>query len=300
MRLFLNNCSVILTFLFATLLVGCFSINSEAAEVIVVGDSHLKPVSEVISGIRKTLRASLKIYSPSEVKGSLGRIVEKEDAKVVVALGRDALEEALRLPPAFPVIFDLVVIPPSATRPHTTGFYMAAPAREYLELINSYFRSLRRISVVARREQLSALTNDVSSQITTRNIKNSFEFVTAIQQLDNVDAILLLPDTSILTASAMEEVNLYSFRRRVPLLGFSERNVREGALLALVGNMGHIGSHGRQIGEYANKALRGINIGQFPPTPPSRFDLYLNTDTARKMNIHIPDEIMRRAKRVYP
>jgi len=286
--------------LFAVLFVGCFSITCEAAEVIVVGDSHLKPVSEVVSGIRKTLRASFTIYSPSEVKGVLGRIVEKEDAKVVVALGRDALEEALRLPSAFPVIFDLVIIPPRITRPHTTGFYMAAPAREYLELVNEYFHSIRRIAVVARREQLNALAGDVSSQLTTRTIKNTFEFVASVNQLDSADAILLLPDTSILTAAAMEEVNLFSFRRRIPLLGFSERNVREGALLALVGNMSHIGSNGRQIGEYANKALRGINIGQYPPISPSRFDLYLNAETARRMNIHISDELMRRAKRVYP
>jgi len=286
--------------LFAVFFVGSFSITCEAAEVIVVGDSHLRPVSEVVSGIRKTLRASFTIYSPSEVKGVLGRIVEKEDAKVVVALGRDALEEALRLPPAFPVIFDLVIIPPRMTRPHTTGFYMAAPAGEYLELINEYFRSIRRIAVVARRDQLNALAGAVSSQITTRTIKNTFEFVSTINQLDNVDAVLLLPDTSVLTATAMEEANLFSFRRRIPLLGFSERNVREGALLALVGDMSHIGGNGRQIGEYANKALRGINIGQYPPTPPSRFDLYLNTETARRMNIHVPDSVMRRAKRVYP
>ncbi len=286
--------------MFAVLFAGCFSITCEAAEVIVVGDSHLRPVSEVVSGIRKTLRASFTIYSPSEVKGVLGRIVEKEDAKVVVALGRDALEEALRLPPAFPVIFDLVIIPPRMTRPHTTGFYMAAPAGEYLELINEYFRSIRRIAVVARRDQLSALAGAASSQITTRTIKNTFEFVSTINQLDSVDAVLLLPDTSVLTATAMEEANLFSFRRRIPLLGFSERNVREGALLALVGDMSHIGGNGRQIGEYANKALRGINIGQYPPTPPGRFDLYLNTETARRMNIHVPDSVMRRAKRVYP
>jgi len=286
--------------LFAVFFAGCFSITCEAAEVIVVGDSHLRPVSEVVSGIRKTLRASFTIYSPSEVKGVLGRIVEKEDAKVVVALGRDALEEALRLPPAFPVIFDLVIIPPRMTRSHTTGFYMAAPSGEYLELINEYFRSIRRIAVVARRDQLNALAGAVSSQLTTRTIKNTFEFVSTINQLDNVDAVLLLPDTSVLTATAMEEANLFSFRRRIPLLGFSERNVREGALLALVGDMSHIGGNGRQIGEYANKALRGINIGQYPPTPPSRFDLYLNTETARRMNIHVPDSVMRRAKRVYP
>ena len=59
-------------------------------------------------------------------------------------------------------------------------------------------------------------------------------------------------------------------------------------------------SVGRQIGEYANRVIKGGNIGQIPPSPPKRFELYLNSGTARKMGIRLPDEMVRMAKRVYP
>lgn len=289
--------SVTTTFLFAVLLVCLWPPHCPAAEVIVVADSRLKPVTDIVTGIRKTLRASLRICPPEDVKGTLQRMVEKEGAKVVIALGREALAEALRLPPSVPVIYDMVVTPPAINRPNTVGFYMATPAREYVDLVNTHLHSIRKIAVVGGREQLNILAADTTQQTASYNVRNAFELVSTLRQIDTANAILLLPDASLLTATAMEEAYLLSFRRGIPLLGISERQVREGALLALVVDTVQVG---RLIGEFAAKAIRGGNIGQPPPSPPHRFDLYINTDTARKMGIRLPDEMLRVAKRVYP
>ena len=74
------------------------------------------------------------------------------------------------------------------------------------------------------------------------------------------------------------------------------RNLEE-ALLALVVDPAFVG---KQIAESASKAIRQGGLGQVPPSPPRKFDLYLITGTARKMGIHLPDEFVRTAKRVYP
>ncbi len=268
-----------------------------ASDVIIIGDTRLKPVVEIISGIRKTLRASTKTYAPPEVKDTLRSVVEKEEAKVVVALGREALVEALQLPSSITVIYDLVVIPPKTTRPNTTGFYMAIPAKDYLDLISSHLNSIKHIAVVGNRDQLSFLAGDTNQHLTAYSVKNAYEFVNTLRQVNSADAILLMPDASLLTETAMEEAYLLSFRRGIPLIGISERQVKEGALLALVVDTVNVG---RLIGEYATKAIKGINVGLLPPSPPKRFELYLNTDTARKMGIHIPDEMVRMAKKAYP
>jgi ABC-type uncharacterized transport system substrate-binding protein len=289
--------SITTTILVALLLTCLWPLHCHAADVIVVADSRLKPVVEIIAGLRKTLRASLKIISPDDVKGTLQRVVEREDAKVVIALGREALNEALRLPPSIPVIYDLVVTPPAVSRPNTAGFYMATPAREYVDLVNAHLQSIRKIAVVGGREQLNILAADTSSQTVSYNVRNPFELVSTLRQIETANAILLLPDASLLTTAAMEEVYLLSFRRGIPVFGISERQVREGALLALVVDTVQVG---RLIGEYAARAIRGGSFGQAPPAPPRRFDLYVNTDTARKMGIRLPDDILRLAKRTYP
>lgn len=285
---------IILYTLICILLTG---VSCRAADVLIIADAQLKPVVEVTQGLRKTLRASTRTYSPNEVRGNLAAVVQREGARVVISLGRDALALALTLPPSIPVIYDMVVTPPAISRPNTAGFYMATPTSEYAELVRKHLPSLKRVAVVASSNFLNILDNDTSSIVRAHSVKNVVEFVTMVKQLDNVDAILLLPDSGVLTSTAMEESYLLSFRRRIPLLGVSERYVKEGALLALVVDMVHVG---KVIGEYATSALKNGRIGQPSATPPRKFELYLNMDTARKMHISIPDELLRIAKKSYP
>jgi putative ABC transport system substrate-binding protein len=270
---------------------------SESADVIVVGDAQLAPVAHIISGIRETLDAPLSVYPPGNVKDRLKGITEREDAKVVVALGRDALDEALRLPTSIPVIYDLVITPPNIERSNTTGFYMATPVREYMSVVRKYLPSIKHVAVVGSPPLIRAVEGGGDSHVALHRAGNSFQLVETVQHLESVDAILLLPDVRLLTQSALEEIYLFSFRRGIPILGISEKNVRAGSLFALVFDPVSVG---KNIGEDATRAINGIDIGRIPPSPPGRFELFVNRGTAEKMNIALPAELIRKAKRVYP
>ena len=284
-------------FLVVTLFLFFLSaVTSEATEVIIVGDTQLKPVVDIVSGIRKALGSPATVYAPSDVKGRLNDVVAEEGARTVIALGKNAIDEALQLPPSIAVIFDLVIIPPKINRPNTTGFYMATPVREYINLINKYLPSLKRMSVVSSQDLLRILAAD-QSQVSVFRVNTSFEMVNTVMQLNDADALLLLPDVSLLTATAIEEIYLFSFRRKIPILGFSDRHVKQGALLALMFDPESVGY---QLGGIALEAIHGKDVGTITPSPSRRFDLYINRDTADKMGITIPDELLERAKRVYP
>lgn len=285
---------IILYTLLCLMLTGgsCF-----ATEVLIIADAQLKPVLEVTRGLRKTLHASTRVYAPAEVHGNLAAVVKQEEARLVITLGREALNEAMTLPAAIPVIYDMVVVPPAVSRPNTIGFYMATPSGEYTELVRKYLPPLKHVAVVASRAFLTVLASDSSGQVNSHSVTNTVEFVRTINLLDNADALMLLPDSAIMTTAAMEEAYLLSFRRRIPLFGFSERHVKEGALLALVVDMVNVG---RVIGEYAARALKDGRVDQPSASPPRKFELYLNTETARKMRISLPDELVRMAKRAYP
>lgn len=270
---------------------------ARAAEVIVVGDTQLAPVVDIIAGIRDTLHMPVAVYAPADVKGRLARVVAKEGARTVVALGKDAIDEALHLPEHVAVVYDMVITPVRSSRPNTTGTYMATPVGEYTAAIQRHLPSLRRIAVVSSQALLSALGSAEPGQVISLRVRSSYEMVDAIQQLGDADAVLLLPDVSLLTTAALEEIYLHSFRRNIPLLGVSEKNVKQGALFALVFDPPSVG---RQLGERVAASLSGGDIGQVPAAPSRKFNLYLNTDTAKKMGIRIPDEMLREARRVYP
>ncbi|MDD2852393.1 MAG: ABC transporter substrate binding protein [Desulfuromonadaceae bacterium] len=285
---------ILLHTLFFILLAG---VPCLAADVLIIADTQLKPVMEVTFGMRKTLRASVSTLSPSEVRGNLTTVVQQEGSRVVIALGREALAEALTLPTSIPVIYDMVVIPPKINRPNTVGFYMATPASKYAELLHKHLPALKRMTVVASRDFLNILTSNTSSMVSSHSVKNLVEFVSTIKQMGNTEAILLLPDSGVMNSTAIEEVFLHSFRQNIPVLGISERHVKEGALLALVVDMVDVG---KIIGEYATMALKKGGVGQLSALPPRKFELYLNMDTARKMGIRIPDEVVRMARKSYP
>jgi len=266
-----------------------------AAEVLIVGDTRLKLVAEIISGIRKTLKSSISVYSSEDAKGSLSSIVAREQPRIVIPLGRGALAEALNLPANITVIYGFVLTPPFISRPNTTGIYMATPAREYADLIGKHLHSIKSVAVIGSSDQMRSLNS--GRRLDAYNVQSSIELVNAIRQLNNTDAVLLLPNAQLLTPATMEEVYLLSFRKGIPLLGISEKQVRDGALLALVADLTDMG---RKIGEYASLVMRGTHIDHLPPAPARRFDVYLNTETAKKMGIQLPDGLLRAARGIVP
>jgi len=268
-----------------------------AANLIVVGDTRLKPVVEIISGIKETIKIPVKAYLPSDVKGRLMSVAAQDEARVVIALGREAIGEAFQLPSSIAVIYGLVVTPPPAGRPNTTGFYMGTPVKEYTALIRDYLHSIRRIAVIGSRDMLNILEGVNDPQIASYIVNTPYEFVSTMNRIDSVDAILILPDAALLTATAMEEAYLISFKKRIPLIGLSGKQVREGALFALVFDPVNVG---RNIAEKASNAFSGTDMGKIRPSPPNKFELYINIDTARKMDISIPDELAKKAKKIYP
>ena len=94
----------------------------------------------------------------------------------------------------------------------------------------------------------------------------------------------------------MAHVYLVSFRNNIPLLGISEANVKQGALFALVFDQKAMS---RQLGEKVQTILNGYQAKDIPASPPEKYNLYINSTTARKMGIEIPDEMLRQSKKIY-
>jgi ABC-type uncharacterized transport system substrate-binding protein len=281
--------------LLVALLWGVSAAQCRAAEILVIGDTRLKPVMDTVAGIRKSCHAAVKSYTPGEVAGRLRTIYEEQGARLVIALGSGALDEALTLPTSIPVIYGLVVTPPSISRANTTGFYVATPVSEYAEMANR-IGNLGSIRVVGSEELLRWLAREQGGRVTIASVGNSLELIAAVRRLDTGQALLLLPDVSLLTTTAMEQAYLLCLQKRVPVLGISEKHVKQGALLALVFEPAGLG---RQLGEQASRVLRRGSAAQIPPAPPRKFDLFVNLDTAKRLGIRFPDEVLRSAKRIY-
>jgi putative tryptophan/tyrosine transport system substrate-binding protein len=267
-----------------------------AVDTIIIGDIQYKPVADIVAEIKSTLSSPVKVYATADVIGKLGPIVDREDARLVVALGTNALDEALKLPPSVSVIYGLIIAPPKTARQNVTGVYMSTPVSEYVDMISEYLPSLKKLSVVGSQDLARILDGRNYAQVAVRLVNSSTELLNAVDHSEASHALLLLPDVALLTSAVMEKVYLFSFRRNIPILGISEGNVKQGALFAIVFDPAHVG---RQIGQKALQTLNGVDLKDMPPSPPQKYNVFLNSATAKKMGIKIPSELMEKAKRVY-
>ncbi len=146
-----------------------------AAEAIVVGDIQYKPVADAVSEINSILKSRLKAYSTSDVAGKLRATVERDDASLVIALGKDVLSEALELPLSIKVIYGFVIAPPKTSRPQVTGVYMATPVSEYINTVRKYLPSVRGISVVGSRNLINILDGTNYAHVAMYRVSNPTE-----------------------------------------------------------------------------------------------------------------------------
>lgn len=281
--------------LFLSLLL-LFSCPARAAKVLIVGDLKYALVAGVAAEIQLSLRSQVAEYPVAEVRGRLGTIVEWEDARVVVALGMDAVAEAMRLPPEIAVVYGLVVVSPESGRPNVTGVYMSPPVSEYDSIVKRYLPAITKVAVMGSRIMMQTLFNGDPALTTPHNVDSPADLVDTIDRLVDTKALLLLPDSNLLTARVMSNVYLYSFKKNIPLLGISEASVKQGSLFALVFDPKVVS---RQIGEKVQSILNGVDATEILASPPRKYNLYINSNTAQKMGIAIPDEMLRKAKKIY-
>ena len=278
------------------LLLLLFSSPACAAKVLIVGDIQYAVVADVVAEIQQSLRSQVKEYAVSEVTGRLAAVVDREDAQIVVALGMNAVTEALRLPPEIAVVYGLVVAPPASGRSNLTGVYMSPPVSEYLATVRRFLPGIGKVSVVGSRQSMGSLLAGDQTQVIAYQVGSATQLVNTVNRLADTGALLLLPDANLLTAQALSSVYLFSFRNNIPLLGISEANVKQGSLFALVFDPKAIS---RQIGEKVQAILNGVEAGEIPASAPRRYNLFVNANTARKMGIGLPDEMLKKAKKVY-
>lgn len=272
---------------------------ADSAEVLIIGDAKLKPVSELIAGIEEALSYTSTVKAPADVKDNLESVYYREGAKAVVALGQDAVNAALSLPESIPVIYGLIINPPETARKNITGVYMATPVSEYISFINKYFPGIKQVGIICEPKTKAYLCSSAEpANVTFYHATNPYEFITAVSELrNNVDALLLLPEKNLLSQTAIEKAYLYSFRDKIPVIGISEKYVKTGSLFSLGFDPAEME---KQLGNLIMKVLSRGTAAGVPQSPPEKFTLYLNKKTAEATGIRVPPELLNMAERVYP
>ncbi len=280
-----------------------------AGDVAVMMSANVRPSRGALLGFKETVRH--RIVTEYDLKGDLDRgrkaltdIQSKINPNLIFTIGTSALQVAARKTIDLPVVYSMVFNPFSiigAELKNITGVSMNVSVKETIQLFKDLSPKIRRVGVVfnpARSRHLVMRTALVARkqglQLVTRKIRSSREAIKALNSMqDEIDALWILPDETILVPEVFQYMLLFSRRNKVPLLGLSERHTEMGAVLSL--SFGSSKDMGRQAGELANTILGGKKPASIPYTTARQTKLTVNLRAARKLGMEISKSILERA-----
>ena len=237
----------------------------------------------------------------------LAEIDEKVKPDLVFAVGIWALQAVVSRPPSAPVVYAMVLNPPSvlgADSKNVTGASMNVPVEQSIRLFKQLGPQIKRIGVIYNKNrtgylvrQAQAAAKEEGLELVTREVNSPKDVVGALESMqDGIDALWIVPDETTLSQAVVQQMLLFSYRKRIPLLGLSDRHAQMGALFSLSFASGE--DIGRQAGELAQAILAGKSASGVPYTNARKVALSVNLKAAQKLGLEIPQAILGRATNV--
>jgi putative ABC transport system substrate-binding protein len=273
--------------------------------------------TEAVEGFTQQLRrhrpaGSLRLdvsdfskLTPAEAE----RLLAEPKLALVVTLGSQATVWAQSAVRGTPLLFGMVLDPqaqgidPARAASPMTGVSMQIPLSSQFERLRQVLPNARRIGTVYDvRNQ--ALVNEAKREagrygltLVGAPVENAAAVPEAFRTLaGKVDALWAFPDTTVYTREAAQFILLFSFRNRLPLMGFSRGYVRAGALFALYADYKDVG---RQLGELAEDILSGRPAREIPLGVPRRHALAVNMRVAEALGAKVSAEVRASAEELF-
>jgi putative ABC transport system substrate-binding protein len=289
----------------ACLLVSCLIAGREsgAAEIAILKSSNIGAYDQAITGFKSTAPSGV-IYSEYDVQGDLdqgrklARKIRGSEASLVVAVGLKAALAAKLEIVDIPIVYMMILDPSkhNLTAPNMTGTLLEIPAERQFKILRAFLPDLRRVGMLSNASSNSTKLRETVSQAAAQSFQLQ-EFAVESEKdvpqqlrslLASTDALLLVPDSTVLTNESIGFILETSLARRVPVFGFSPEFTRLGALLSLSVAYGEVG---RETGVLAKRILDGDRRLPAKPIPIERLKITVNLKTARFLGIEFPKDV---------
>jgi putative ABC transport system substrate-binding protein len=220
-----------------------------AARVAVLLTAKAPEYEEALKGFKEA--TPHEIVAVYDMDGDLDRgrkqlaeIEAKVKPDLIFAVGIWALQVVVSRPSPIPIVYAMVLNPPSvigAQAKNVTGASMNVPVEQSMRLFKQLGPQVKRIGVIfnpaktgylVKRAQVVA--RDEGLELVTREISSAREVVGALEAIqDGIDALWIVPDETTLSQAVVQQMLLFSYRRKLPLLGLTDRHAQMGALFSL-------------------------------------------------------------------
>ncbi|MBN4077181.1 hypothetical protein JYT48_02800 [Mariprofundus ferrooxydans] len=291
----------------------------QAAGIAVLSHADITPYRMAIAGFRERVDLSVREYhlgSKNEHRDTVAKAVRQQQPELILVLGKSALNFTRSMQFGVPVVFVFVLHPNSdsnkspnnhqskqARQPGEFGIAMSIEPEQQFKMLLSIAPGMKRIGavydpkksgVVIRQAQAAA--KRLGIHLVAMPASNQHDAAAAIADLmANVDAMWMIPDTTVLTSTTFKQMMRLSLRHTVALIGLAPKYVRAGSLFALSFDSRAVG---RQAGDMAMRILNGETLAKRVSPDVVRF--VLNKQTADRLGLYLSAALLKQAADLYP
>jgi ABC-type uncharacterized transport system substrate-binding protein len=271
-----------------------FSPAAYAHDVLVIQGLRVKPHDEAFRGFRSACAADMKRIYLTDLDGTdMARLVREEKPRLILAIGPEALKKVRSIKDV-PIIYLMVVNPQPIVKENRniTGITMTVPPEKYLDLLTKIKPRPKAVGLIydpaksgqmVKRAQQAARARGI--ELLTREVGSPKEVPAALDGLKGiVDALWMLPDTTVVTPETVELFLLDSQENSVPVIAFAAKYMEMGALASL--DLDGF-DQGKQGGEMATTLLNGTAVADLPGTEARSATVKVNRNVARKLGISL-------------
>jgi putative ABC transport system substrate-binding protein len=295
---------IISTFLLALLLLYGDS-EASSQEILVVQSHNIKPYADAFSGFKSLVssRFSGVNFTSRNSTGAVEYLSERKP-DLILAIGMDALQK-VKVFSTVPIVY-LMVLNPSVSvseSRNVTGVSMTLSPEKQLAAIHRVLPLARRIGLLYDpkksgsfvKRALSA-SKEFKIDLLAKEVNHSRFVPTALESMKGaIDALWMIPDTTVVTPDTSELMMLFSLENKIPVCTFSTKYLEVGALMSLDINASDMG---RQAGELAVKILSGKKVTEISPVEADSANLVINEPIARKLKVPINEDLRSKARLV--
>ncbi len=263
-----------------------------ARDVLVVQNYRAKPYTEALQGFKSACKAKTCELILSEMNGEgVLEEIRRRKPDLILAIGMDALLKVRKIK-EIPILYVMVLHPGTVLRGeiNISGVSMVLPPEKQLSLLHRCLPCVKKIGLVYCPKNTGHLVArachaaaKMGISLKTLGTERPEDFPDLLKSLKgSVDAYWMLPDSTVITPETVEYLLLFSMRNRLPIITFSDKYLKMGALMSLEVNSFKMG---KQAGEMAGRILSGTSISDIKALEATDANPTLNFVIAEKMGI---------------
>lgn len=272
--------------------------NSQRYDLQIITGDQSRSTTLIVSALRNNFPAA-------SVSSQVNRRKLPGKTPIYIAVGPEALRYLSTSTVAGPIISTFTshkvfhaIIPKISERNSVTAIYADPSPAQQFELINLLYSKPIKVGVILSSENQEiegVLRRSVSprqAEVTYERLAPNDDINRVLTRMADVQAILAIPDSAVYNAETIRNILVSTYRRNQAVIGFSAAIVKAGALATIYSEIDDIVA---QVDELVSAYEA---TGRLPePQFPKFFDVTVNEDVARSLNIVISDRVPRYSRK---